>query len=162
MPLFVVEDTSRMKIEAQVPETAIRGLAAGDPVEVEVNAAGDGVRRATLSEILPAADPRSRTFTVRALLDNADGTLRSGMFARLRLGGEEGKAVAVPETALVRRGPLTGVFVADGQDVVHLRWVTVGASRDGRVEVLTGLVAGERIATEPPAGLEDGRRVEAQ
>jgi RND family efflux transporter MFP subunit len=162
MPLFVVEDTSRMKVEAQVPETALVGRRIGDPVEIEVDAAGGGVRRATLSEILPTADPRSRTRAVRALLDNSDGALRSGMFARMRLSGEEGKAVAVPETALVRRGPLTGVFVVDPREVARLRWVTLGEARDGRAEILTGLSAGERIVTEPPAGLEDGRRIEAR
>jgi RND family efflux transporter MFP subunit len=162
MPLFVVEDTSRMKIEAQVPETTLRGRSVGDPVEIEVDAAGVGLRRAALSEILPAADPRSRTRSIRALLDNSDGALRSGMFARMRLAGEEGKALTVPETSLVRRGPLTGVFVLDGQGVARLRWVTVGEARSGRAEVLTGLAAAERIVTEPPAGLEDGRRVEVR
>jgi len=160
MPLFVVDDTSRVKIEAQVPESALRGRRVGDAVEIEVDAAGGGVRHATLSEILPAADPRSRTFTARAVLDNPDGALRAGMFARLRLPGQEGKAVAVPESAAVQRGPLTGVFVVDSQGIARLRWVTLGDARDGRVEILSGLAAGERIVTEPPAALEDGRRVE--
>ena len=84
IPLFVIENVSRVKIEAQVPESAAAGLATGDPVEVLVQGQ---TREARLSELLPAADPRSRTFTVRALLDNPDGRLRSGMFARLRLGG---------------------------------------------------------------------------
>jgi RND family efflux transporter MFP subunit len=159
-PLFVVDDTSKMKIEAQVPESALRGVAAGDPVEVEVDSAGGGARSGTVSEVLPAADPRSRSFTVRAVLDNADGALRPGMFARLRLGGEDRKAVVVPESAVVRRGPLTGVFTVDGQGIARLRWVSLGEARDGRVEVLSGLSAGERIVTEPPAALEDGRRVE--
>jgi RND family efflux transporter MFP subunit len=160
--LFVVEDTSRMKIEAQVPESAVRTLREGEPVEVDVDAAGGGVRKGTLTELLPAADPRSRTFTIRVLLDNPDGALRSGMFARLRLPGETGKALVVPEEALVRRGPLTGVFVVDGQGVARLRWITLGELRDGRAEVLTGLRPGERYVVAPPAGLEDGRRVEAR
>ena len=160
MPLFVVDDTSKMKIEAQVPESALRGVAAGDPVEVEVDSAGGGTRSGTVSEVLPAADPRSRSFTVRAVLDNADGALRPGMFARLRLGGKGRKAVVVPESAAVRRGPLTGVFTVDGKGIARLRWISLGEARDGRVEVLSGLSAGERIVTEPPAALEDGRRVE--
>jgi RND family efflux transporter MFP subunit len=162
MPLFVVEDTSKMKIEAQVPETAVRGLSVGQPVEIEVDAAAAGTLRTTLSEILPSADPRSRTRAVRALVDNPDGALRPGMSARMRLAGQEGRALALPEMALVRRGPLTGVFVLDGQGVARLRWITVGEARGGRVEVLTGLAEGEQIVTEPPADLEDGRRVEAR
>ncbi len=162
MPLFVVEDLSRMKAVAEVPESAVAGLRAGAPAEVVVTSLANSVRTGVVDEILPAADPRSRTFTVRVVLDNADGTLRSGMFARLRLpedAGTKTAAVSVPESAVVRRGPLTGVFTVDDGGVARLRWVTLGAARDGSVEVLTGLAAGERIVTAPPADLEDGRAV---
>ena len=147
---------------AQVPESALRGLSVGSPVEVVVDSAGVASRPGTLAEILPSADPRSRTFTVRAVLDNADGALRSGMFARLRLPGAEESRVAVAEGAVVRRGPLTGVFVVDEGGIARLRWITTGETREGRVEVLTGLSEGERVVTAPPASLEDGRRVEVR
>lgn len=155
-PLFTVEDLSKVKVEATIAESATSGLVPGSPVEVTF--AGAPARAGTITEILPAADPRSRTFTVRVVLDNADGALRSGSFARLRLAGAgDGAAGAsVPEAAIVRRGPLAGVFVADG-GVARLRWITLGASRDGSVEVLTGLAAGERVVSPVPPGLEDGR-----
>jgi RND family efflux transporter MFP subunit len=158
-PLFVVENVSRVKIEAQVPESAAAGLAVGDPVEVLVL---EQTREARLSEILPGADPRSRTFTVRALLDNGDGRLRSGMFARLRLGGAEQTVIAVPEASIVRRGPLTGLFVAAEDGTARLRWVTLGRSRDGEVHVLTGLRAGEMIISVPSPQLVDGHPVEVR
>jgi RND family efflux transporter MFP subunit len=162
MPLFVVEDLARMKAVAEVPESAVAGLRTGAPAEVVVTSLGSAVRAGVVDEILPAADPRSRTFTVRIVLDNGDGALRSGMFARLRLPGDAGSssaAVSVPEGAVVRRGPLTGVFTVDDGGVARLRWVTLGTARDGSIEVLTGLAAGERIVTAPPADLEDGRAV---
>ena len=168
MPLFVVEDTSKMKIEAAVPESAASGLASGRAVEVEIPAAGAALRRGAVSEILPAADPRSRTFTVRVLLDNHDGALRSGMFARLHIsageaaGAPEGAVVTVPETALVRQGPLAGLFVVDDAGVARLRWITTGETREGRVAILTGLSAGERFVVSPPPELADGRRVEVK
>ena len=161
MPLFVIDDVSKVKIEAQVPESMTAGLAIGDPVEIAFQ--GEHFR-GELSEVLPAADPRSRTLTVRALLDNPDGRLRPGMFARLRLGGEARLAVAVPDSAIVRKGPLTGVFVAKGSDnervTAGLRWITLGRTRDGSVEVLTGLVAGERYVVEPTSQLRDGQPIE--
>ena len=123
---------------------------------------GSAVRPGTIAEILPSMDSRSRTFLVRVLLDNADGALRSGLFARLRLAGATRPAVAVPETALVRRGPLAGIFVVDDSGTARLRWVTLGESREGRVEVLTGLKAGERFVEAPPPDLEDGRKVEVK
>jgi RND family efflux transporter MFP subunit len=162
MPLFVFEDDSKVKVEAHVAESALAGLALGAPVEILLDAARATPRIGTLAEILPAADPRSRTFTVRVILDNPDGALRSGMFARLRLTGTDEQVVAILEGALVRRGPLTGVFVIDAQRVARLRWVTTGDGREGRIRVLTGLAAGERYVAAPPPELEDGRRVEEQ
>jgi RND family efflux transporter MFP subunit len=158
MPMFVVEDTSSMKVEVSVPESSSRGLQPEMAVRVVVDGTSGVPRDARLAEILPAADPASRTVTARVLLDNADGSLRPGMFARVRFAVEGIAALRVPETAVVRRGPLTGVFVVD-DGVARLRWITLGRAGDGRVEALSGLTAGERIVAEPPAELADGRRV---
>jgi len=162
MPLFVVEDLSRMKVEAQIAESRAMRLTRGETVEVIVDSLAGGRRAGTIDDILPAGDPKSRTFTVRIVLDNADRSLKPGMFARLHLSGPQdvaGGGAAVPEEAIVRRGPLTGVFVVDDGSVARLRWVTLGRTLDGTVEVLTGLGAGERIVTIPPPALEDGRAV---
>jgi membrane fusion protein, multidrug efflux system len=159
MPMFIVVDTARMKLEAALPESLARGLTPGSPVAVIVDGTDGASRDATLAEILPAADPATRTVTARVLLDNADGALRPGMFARVRFPGDGPPIVFIPESAIVRRGPLTGVFIVD-DDVARLRWITVGASLNGRVEAASGLAAGERIVTAPTAELADGRRVE--
>jgi len=160
MPMFVVEDTSRMKVEVSVPESSARGLTPGMAVVVVVDGSGGVPRDATLAEILPAADPSTRTVTARVLLDNADHNLRPGLFARVRFTAEGEATVPLPESAIVRRGPLTGVFVVDG-GVARLRWITVGRVADGRVDALSGVTSGERIVTAPPAELTDGRRVES-
>ena len=157
-PLFVIEDTSRVKIEGQVPESAAADLAVGDHVVVEI---GDDAFDAELTELLPAADPRSRTFTVRALMDNPDGRLRSGMFARLRIGGAPRAVVSAPLESIVKRGPLTGIFVVDNS-TVRLRWITLGRAADGMVEVLSGLQSGERVVLNPVAALEDGHPIEVR
>jgi RND family efflux transporter MFP subunit len=161
VPFFVIEEVTRLKIEASVPESRATGLRAGRPVAVRVDALGEHPRAGTLEEILPSADPRSRTFTVRVVLANPDGDLKPGMFARLRLESATGREViAVPERALHRRGPLTGIYIVDDTGHARLRWITVGETRDGLTEVLTGLEEGARIITDAPGGLGDGRRVE--
>ena len=159
MPMFVVVDTARMKLEAALPESSARGLAPGSPVAVIVNGTDGASLDATLAEILPAADPATRTVTARVLLDNAGGALRPGMFARVRFPGDGPSSVFIPASAILRRGPLTGVFVVD-DNVAHLRWITLGASLNERVEAASGLAAGEQIVTAPTAELADGRRVE--
>lgn len=161
VPFFVVDRIDRMKVEASVPESAVAGLRKGSPVQVSVGALPGGPRPGTLEEILPAADPRSRTFTVRVILDNPHRDLKPGMFARVRLPGERREVLVVPERALRRRGPLTGVFIVDEGGVARLRWVTSGETRDGLTEVLTGLEAGDRIIVEGGGDLQDGRPVEA-
>jgi len=159
VPLFVVEDTARMKVEAAIPESAAHGLASGAPVTVVVDGAQGPAREAALAEILPSADPATRTVVARVLLDNSDGALRPGMFARLRFAGEGPATLFVPAAAIVRRGPLTGVFVVDG-DVARLRWITLGDTRGRRVEAASGLDAGERVVADPSSELVDGRRIE--
>lgn len=160
MPLFDIEDLSKLKVEAQVAESAIAGLSVGDAVAVVTESGA--ARPATLDEILPAGDPASRTFTVKAIVDNADGALRSGGFARLRIPGAAREVLRVPGTAVVTRGPLRGVFVVDDSGVARLRWVTLGRMTAAEVEVLSGLSSGERVVTAPPGELEDGRRVEVR
>jgi RND family efflux transporter MFP subunit len=158
MPLFVVEDLSRVKVEAHVAESLAHGFVPGAVVRVEVPSAGVAID-GTVTEVLPAADPASRTLAVRVVLDNAGGDLRPGMFARLALAGVEARAVSIPEAAVVRRGPLAGVFVVAADGTARLRWLSLGTARDGRIRVLAGLEAGSRVVVSPPAALEDGRPV---
>jgi RND family efflux transporter MFP subunit len=161
-PLFVVEDLSRVKVEAQVAESWAVALVAGDAVEVDVPALGATGLRGAIDEVLPAADPGSRTLTVRVLLDNAERRLRSGLFARIRLPGSAAPVTTVPATAIVRRGPLAGVFVVSQDRVARIRWVALGAERDRTVVVESGLAAGESVVVDPPADLLDGTPVEAR
>lgn len=162
MPLFVVEDLSRVKIEAEVPESAALALSPGAAVVVELPAADPTEWSGTIDAILPAADAHSRTFTVRVVLDNPGRRLRPGMFGRVRLPAVDQPVVTLPLDAVVRRGPLAAAFVVDAEGLARLRWVTLGRARDGRVAVLTGLAAGEGVVIDPPADLADGARVEAR
>jgi hypothetical protein len=84
------------------------------------------------------------------------------MFARLRLPGTGREVVALPASAVVRHGPLTGVHVVGDDGVARLRWIALGHQRDGSVVALAGLSAGERVVLDPPVGFADGTPVEAR
>jgi len=159
MPLFVIEDLSKVKVVAEAAESLAAGLAVGDAVEV--TALGE-TRTGTVHEILPTTDPRSRTVEIRVLLDNPDRRLRSGGFARIALPGPPETTIAVDVAAIVRRGPLTGVFVVDESNTARLRWIDTGRERDGQVEVLAGLDPGDRYVTGAAPGLVDGAPVEVR
>jgi len=160
MPLFVVEDPRRHRLEAAVSEAYLSVLKAGVPVRVVLDDAPDREISATVSEVVPAIDPATRTFTVK--VDLPGGFARSGQAGRIRFGAGKGTVLAVPKRAIVRNAGSEGVYVLEGTDnVARLAVITTGSVFGDRVEVLSGLSAGARIAVAPLDRLADGVVVEA-
>lgn len=157
-PLFTLEDLSRVKVTLQVPETEVSGLEAGSAVTATVDVL-DRSFRGEVHRVLPSANRQARTFEVQVLVDNPDGTLKSGMFVRARFPRGERQALQVPESAVVRRGQLDGVLVVDADDVARLRWIRIGRADAGQVEVVSGLDVGERYLVAPPVEVVDGTPV---
>lgn len=155
MPLFTIDDLSKVKIVAQVPEAELVGLLPGAPATVTIEAL-DGPLTATIERVIPAGDPMSRTFAVRLILDNPDARIKPGMFARIAFPRGSRQALLVPQAAIVERGQLQGVWLVDETGKARLRWVRLGPAYGERIEVLSGLTAGERYVTSPPAGIADG------
>ncbi len=158
MPLFTIDDISKVKIVAQVPEAELAGLASGTPASVTIDALEAPVP-ARIERVIPAGDPMSRTFAVRLVIDNPEGRIKPGMFARIAFPRGSRAALLVPKEAIVERGQLQGVWVVDEAGKARLRWVRIGPAFEGRVEVLSGLTVGERYVTAPPPGITDGAPV---
>jgi RND family efflux transporter MFP subunit len=156
-PLLVLDDFRAYRLEAEVGESAIGRVRMGQRVPVTLDALGRTLE-GRVAEIIPAADPASRTVTVKLELP-ADADLRSGLFGRAHFLVGERQALTVPLSALVERGQLTGVYVVDPRSVARFRLVTAGERRAGRAEILSGLAAGERIAGDGTERLSDGVRV---
>ncbi len=155
-PVLVVENPGRLQVETQVPESVLSTLKPGAQVQVEV----DGQEKpllARVARISPAADPVSRTFLVK--LDVAGTGLRSGLFARVLFPQGEREALTVPSSALVKRAGISGVFVVGQDGIAQFRMVRAGEARDGRVEILSGLTGGERVAGVGADQLESGDRI---
>lgn len=158
MPLFTIDDLSRVKIVAAVPEAQVVGLAEGGPATVKIDVLQTPVT-ATIERIVPAGDPMSRTFAVKLLLDNPGAAIKPGMYARVWFPAGTAPSLRVPRAAVVERGQLQGLWVLDDQGKARLRWVRLGAAVEDRVEILSGLSSGERYVTAPPAGIADGAPV---
>jgi multidrug efflux pump subunit AcrA (membrane-fusion protein) len=156
-PLLVLDDPRIYRLEASVGESAVGRVRLGQRVPVILDSLGRSLE-GRVTEIIPAADPSSRTVTVKLDLP-ADPGLRSGLFGRARFPAEERPALLVPIPALVERGQLTAVYVVGADDVARLRLVTVGARHADRVEILSGLEGGERIVAEGAPRVSDGTRV---
>jgi len=158
-PLLVLDDPRAYRLEAEVGESGVGRVRMGQSVPVLIDSLGRTLP-GRVAEIIPAADPASRTVTVKLDLPSDPG-LRSGLFGRARFPAGERQALLVPAAALVERGQLTGAYVVDGQGVARLRLVTAGARHADRVEILSGLEAGERIVVEGVSRVRDGARVAA-
>ena len=110
-------------------------------------------------EIVPAADPATHTFTVKTSLANLD--VRSGLSGLAFLQGDDAEYLAIPSSAVHRRGGLELVVVRDPDGSARTRAVTTGQTLgDNRVEVLSGLVAGAEVVVDAPGPVADGTPLE--
>lgn len=160
-PLMRVEDVSTLRLHVSLTETSAHAAQAGGMVEVSVPSLPGRTWTGTVAEVVPAVDPATRTQLVKIDLPQ-DGALRSGLFARARFNVGERQVISVPKDALVRRGGLTGVFVADAGHAAF-RLVELADSEAGdTIEVLSGLKAGDQVIVLPPATLVEGAAVEVQ
>lgn len=161
VPLFLLEDPRRHRIEASVSEAYLPRLKKGTPVQVVLDADPGRPFSAAVAEIVPVIDPVTRTFTVKA--DLPAGRARSGQSGKVRFAAGKGTVLAVPKRAVTRAGGSDGVFTVGAEDnVARLSMITLGAEFDDRVEVLSGIEDGARVALSPIDRLSDGVRVEVR
>jgi RND family efflux transporter MFP subunit len=161
VPLLVMEDPSRFRLEASVDESQIGVVKLGATVPVVIDSLGGQEIVGKVVQILPAADPASRTFTVKVVLPS-NPLIRSGVFGRARFSRGQREALSVPPTALLQRGQLDAVYVVSKDGLATLRYVTLGKPSSGNVEVLSGLADGDRVVAETGGRELAGKRVEGQ
>jgi membrane fusion protein (multidrug efflux system) len=152
-----------VEVEFHLPEADAARVAVGMPIEVTVTPYPDDVFDAVVSVVSPTIDPRTRTLRVRAVLDNPDGRLRPGFFARANLGVANREGVLmVPEEAVLRRADGAVVYRVEGGARVSRQVVETGTVRDGVVEIRTGLAEGDMVVSRGHADLIDGSAIVAR
>ncbi len=164
MPLITVEDLSVLKVTAQVPESEIHMFKTGDEVKILIDALNGKSLKGIVDRINPGGNPMSRQFEIKIVLKDLNNEtrslLKSGMFARVLLAKGNKSAVTVPESSLVRRGQLEGLYVVSNGNTATLRWVRTGKTFGDRIEILSGLDDGETIVTSSDNKLSDGLKIE--
>ncbi|MGB9073752.1 MAG: efflux RND transporter periplasmic adaptor subunit [Terriglobales bacterium] len=161
LPIFTVEGLGHYRLEATVNESDLRYVRMGEQVPVLVDALENAQLNGKVAQIVPAADPGSRSFLVKIDLP-ADARLRSGLFGRAQFSRGKRSSLLIPQTAVVERGQLQGVYVLDTNKIASLRYVTLGITAGTEIEVLAGLQEGERIVAKPGDLDLNGKRIEAQ
>lgn len=157
-PLLTLYEPGALRVGAAVPQTALPASWQG--VKVELPSLG-GDRRwfaptPDAVQVLPTVDAQTHSVQLRITLPAELAGLpqvRPGMFARLWLPVATGGTprLSVPVAAVVRRAEMTGVYVVDAKGGAVLRQVRLGRVEGERVEVLSGVSAGERVALDPQA-----------
>ena len=158
-PLLQLENESRLQIITDIPEALILEIKQGDILPVYIPAA-DLRTSGTVSEVAPAADPRSRTAPVKLDIPT-EAKIRSGQFARVSLPGKHGKAVMIPDSAVLPFGQMDRVFVAR-DDVAYLQLVKTGLHYNDLVEILAGISPGDEIIISGNEHLKDGQPIALQ
>lgn len=158
-PLFTIEREGAYRLEASVEESRLAAIRMGQPVSVTLGSV-DRALDARVSEIVPAVDSASLAYIVKIDLP-AVPAIRSGVFGRALFQLGSRSLLAIPDGAVTERGQLQSVLVFDN-GVARTRLITTGQRTKDRVEVLSGLTAGEKVIVPIPAGLSDGAKVEVR
>jgi RND family efflux transporter MFP subunit len=155
--VITVVNLSRLELEAAVPAVDISRLRVGQQVAFRVDGFGARAFRGRIERINPSTESGSRSINVYAVIDNPESVLRGGLFAQGAVSLErlEG-ALVVPASAVREEIGQNFVYAIEG-GLVKRKNVTVGAAdASGRVQVLRGLAAGERIVRLNLGALRDG------
>ncbi|HHQ48808.1 MAG TPA: efflux RND transporter periplasmic adaptor subunit [Acidobacteria bacterium] len=159
-PLVRLESLTGRKIWLTVREADIRRVAPGQTLDVRFDTRPDlGVVKGTVDEIVPAADPATHTFTVKVGLGKTE--VPSGISGSAQFPGGTVTRMAIPASAVHRRGGLELVVIRDKDGTARTRAITTGQTLDGgRIEVLSGLHAGDQVVIDAPGPVADGTPVE--
>lgn len=162
--IATVVRTNPMKVQIKVSESDVPFLAVGREVSIEVEAYKGRKFNGKVKAINPSLDPASRSASVEAELSNADNTLRDGMFATVRINREGGSDGLFVPKAAVYADPTTQsyrVFVIE-EGIAKLKVVQIGIEEADYYQILSGVAAGETIATSSVNELYEGAEVSLQ
>lgn len=158
--LVVIEDLDQMKLEFRLPELALPDVAVGQSVRVELDAWPSQTFAAQLYALDSRVANDTRSIAARARLDNPDGRLRPGMFARVTLlVSSKSDALLIPEQALLARGGKSFVYTVEDGRAVETE-VQIGQRKPGEVEVVAGLREGQTIVTSGLQRIGNGAAVQ--
>jgi len=152
-------DSSTLRLEIAVPESATAYVKGGRPVAFSVAAYPARTFSGKVARLSPNLRAATRDQIIEVSVNNADGTLRPGMFATVRLAVGEDRLPVVPATAVTGQPPSERVYVVSSDFRIEERVVSTGERVEGGIAIENGLNPGETVVAVPPNGIRDGARV---
>ena len=161
MKVATVVRIDPVRVELTVPEQYLSQVKAGQAVRLSVDAYPGETFTAHVRFVSPALKADQRALTVEAVAANGDGRLKPGLFATALLQQPTpAPALLVPSTSVETVAGTSRVYVIAADNKIEERIVTLGEKVGERVEIATGVKAGERVAANPRGKLADGVRVQ--
>ena len=159
MPLLAIEQPGKMEVSAMVPENQIQLVKQDEEVMVSINSI-DAELKGVISEVSSSSKNTGGQYALRVVFSGENKALRSGMFATVGLEVKSeitsSSVVSIPQSAIVTRGQLSGVYTVSQSKTAILRWLKLGQTMDDQVEVLSGLKAGEQLILSAKSKLYNG------
>jgi RND family efflux transporter MFP subunit len=158
--LFVIADTSRLRVYVDVPESYASSVHIGMPASVTLSSYGAQPFTGTVARTADALDSTTRTLRTEIDVDNANQALVPGVYANVKLAlATATHNVIVPANTLLFRSEGLRIALVDAQQRVHLQPITLGRDFGNTVEVIEGLDANARIIINPADSLYEGQQV---
>lgn len=159
-PIFVITAMDPLQATLDVPERELARLASDQSVAVTMDALPEQTFAGFIQRISPVVDAGSGTFRVTVEVNDDTGRLRPGMFGRFQVIYDERDSVLLaPVAAVTIEDGRASVYVVEG-DEVYQREIELGYRNNGKYEVVSGLVEGDRVIVVGQAALRDGSKVQ--
>jgi cobalt-zinc-cadmium efflux system membrane fusion protein len=147
-PLLTIADLSTVWVTSDIPESSIRLIQPGERVQIELAAYPGEVFYGRVTRIADTVEPQTRIVKVQAELDNRHGRFRPEMFARILHSHGTRTLPMIPASALVHTEAGASAFVERAPGEFELVTLRTGDLRAGRIPVLEGLKAGDRVVID--------------
>ncbi len=161
-PLLTIESRDKLKFETFVAESQLTNINLNDRVKLSIDNVSKAVE-GTITQIIYAGDPVTRSYQVNITLPENVGpdatTFHRGMFGRATFVVGHGENITIPNSALMEKGGLRGVYVLDDSNKIWFRWLRLRRQWPEQTEVAAGLSPGERIVETVLDGMRDGDEI---
>ena len=159
-PMFVVSETSRLRVYVNVPQNYVPSIPVGTKAKIAVPEYPGRTFPATVEASAQAVDPASNTTRMQLVVDNARGELMTGDFTNVTFDLPHPEvAINVPASALIFNKSGLHVATVDNGSKIVLKEVTIARDLGNEVEIGSGIAANERVVVNPADGIADGDNV---
>ena len=158
--LFRIAQTDRLRTYVYVPQSEAGSVHVGQAARLIVPDLSGRRFSGSVTRTASALDPATRTLLTEVQVPNSDGALLPGMYTQLDLETpRKDPPLLIPGDTLVVRGAATQVAVVGGDHIVHFRRLQLGRDYGDKIEVLSGLAAGQRVIVNPGDTVQEGAKV---